>query len=102
MADAADKHSSRRSLSDSDGRTAAVVAPSETLADTDHEESPVSSAELEQLRGEKLAAIRQAIAAGAYDSEELLFRAMERMIDRLEESAETSHTSLGQNAADDA
>jgi C-terminal processing protease CtpA/Prc len=41
--------------------------------------------ELAQLRNEKLEAIRMAIARGDYDSEELLDKALERMLQRLEE-----------------
>lgn len=39
----------------------------------------ISDAEAANLRNEKLATIRQAIADGAYDSDDLLIRALDRM-----------------------
>lgn len=44
-------------------------------------ESPISDAEALQLREEKLAAIRKAIAAGAYDSDEILEKALGKMLE---------------------
>ena len=49
---------------------------------------PISLQEAAALRQEKLAAIKKAIAAGAYDSEELLEKAMERMKARIENGEE--------------
>lgn len=48
-------------------------------------ESPISPAEEQQLREEKLAAIRRAIDAGAYDSDEILEKALRRMMETLED-----------------
>ncbi len=48
----------------------------------------LSATEVTQLRQEKLAAVRQAVADGVYDSQELLEKAMVRMLDRLEDSPE--------------
>lgn len=44
----------------------------------------VTDDELRQMRQEKIASIRNAIEAGAYDSEELLERAMLRMLQSLD------------------
>lgn len=52
------------------------------------QESSVTGAEALQLRQEKLAAIQQAIARGDYDSDELLERALDRMLNRIEESGD--------------
>ena len=49
-------------------------------------DSGVSEQEAAALRAEKINAIRKAIASGAYDSDELLGRAMDRMMESLEES----------------
>ena len=48
----------------------------------------LSATEVTQLRQEKLAAVRQAVADGVYDSQELLEKALVRMLDRLEDSPE--------------
>ena len=48
----------------------------------------LSATEVTQLRQEKLAAVRQAVADGVYDSQELLEKAMVRMLDRVEDSPE--------------
>ncbi len=48
----------------------------------------VTAEELAQLRNEKLAAIQKAIAAGAYDSDELLEKAMRKMIERIEDESD--------------
>lgn len=48
-------------------------------------ESPISRGETTELRQEKLNAVRAAIASGAYDSEELLDKAMELMWQRLQD-----------------
>jgi anti-sigma28 factor (negative regulator of flagellin synthesis) len=45
----------------------------------------VSGPEAEQLRQEKLAAIRRAIDAGQYDSDDLLEESLKIMLDRLDE-----------------
>jgi anti-sigma28 factor (negative regulator of flagellin synthesis) len=49
-------------------------------------ESPVSQEEVSQLRQEKLEAIRLAIARGDYDSDELLEKSMDLLLQRLEQS----------------
>ena len=49
-------------------------------------DSGVSEQEAAALRAEKINAIRKAIASGAYDSDELLGRAMDRMMESLEDS----------------
>ncbi|MCA9062445.1 MAG: hypothetical protein KDA96_05285 [Planctomycetaceae bacterium] len=83
--------------SDHDKRMEPQSAGSVVVSDdgTNHPnpDTPVSPVEQQQLQEEKLETIRRAIAAGAYDSEELLHRAMERMIQRLEESASDEETS---------
>ena len=48
-------------------------------------EAEFDSGEMARLRNEKLDAVRAAIASGAYDSEELLEKAMDRMMRRLEQ-----------------
>ena len=53
-------------------------AQSETTPDSANSPA-ISDAEAASLRNEKLAAIRQAIADGAYDSDDLLNRALDRM-----------------------
>ncbi len=47
------------------------------------EEPSVSVEEADELRKEKLEAIRQLILRGDYDSDELLTKAMDRMVERL-------------------
>jgi len=49
-------------------------------------ESPVTHEEVSQLRQEKLEAIRLAIARGDYDSDELLDKSMNLLLQRLEQS----------------
>lgn len=50
------------------------------------EESPVTPEEVAQLRREKLNAIQLAIARGDYDSDELLEKSMNRLLQRLEQN----------------
>jgi hypothetical protein len=52
------------------------------------EQEAVTAEELAQLRSEKLSAIQKAIAAGAYDSDELLEKAMRKMIERIEDESD--------------
>ncbi len=52
-------------------------------------DSGVSEQEASALRAEKINAIRKAIASGAYDSDELLGRAMDRMMKSLEDSEDS-------------
>ena len=47
------------------------------------EESPISDDESQALRQEKLDAIKAAIARGDYDSDDLLDKAMSRMLERM-------------------
>ena len=51
--------------------------------DSAEAEGFLSESELMQLRQEKLATVRQALADGVYDSQELLEKAMGRMLERL-------------------
>lgn len=62
----------------------AVEQDSEELEAADS----VSPEELAQLRSEKLAAIQKAIAAGAYDSDELLEKALQKMLERIQDDSE--------------
>lgn len=48
----------------------------------------ISDAEVQSLRAEKLEAIRAAIEAGAYDSGELLDKAMSRLFDAVQHDEE--------------
>jgi len=50
------------------------------------EVSGVTAAELRAIKDEKLAAIRQSIDKGDYDSDAILEKALGRMLERLEES----------------
>lgn len=52
------------------------------------EESPISDEESQALRQEKLDAIKAAIARGDYDSDDLLDKAMSRMLERLRKDVE--------------
>ena len=51
------------------------------------EEDSVTQIEVNELQQEKIAAIRRAIAAGAYDSEEILQKAFARMLQRIDDSS---------------
>ncbi len=53
-------------------------------------ECPIPAEEADELRKEKLEAIRQAIAGGAYDSEEILERSLTLMLQKLEESQDST------------
>lgn len=55
------------------------AAPAEEV-----EKPVISDAEAASLRAEKLAAIKRAVDAGDYDSDELLEKAMQRMMDAVE------------------
>ena len=48
------------------------------------ENPPISDSEATALRAEKLAAIKKAVDAGDYDSDDLLEKAMQRMLDAVE------------------
>lgn len=50
-------------------------------------EDSVTPDEVNELQEEKIAAIRRAIAAGAYDSEEILQKAFARMIQRIDDTS---------------
>ena len=52
------------------------------------EESPISDVEAAAIRAEKLAAIKKAVDAGEYDSDDLLEKAMQRMLDAVEKQAD--------------
>lgn len=54
----------------------------------DPECPPVSDAEQEQLRQERLAAIRQAVESGAYDSDDLLEKSLRVMLERIDDDTE--------------
>ena len=49
----------------------------------------ISPEEAQQLREERLQVIRQAIADGAYDSDTLLEKAFQRLIDRMNDSEDS-------------
>jgi anti-sigma28 factor (negative regulator of flagellin synthesis) len=49
------------------------------------QDSGISHHEAELLRAEKLEAIRKAINAGAYDSDELLDKALNRMLESIDD-----------------
>lgn len=57
----------------------------------------LSEDDLKQMRHEKIAAIRSAIEAGAYDSEELLETAMMRMMQQLNRDSESAHERYSDN-----
>ncbi len=52
-------------------------------------DAKISPEEAQQLREERLQVIRQAIADGAYDSDKLLEKAFERLIDRMNDSEDS-------------
>ncbi len=60
-----------------------VIAPQRT--EGSGTENQLSLEEAEQLQKERLAAIRTAIARGDYDSEEILEKALSRMLQTLED-----------------
>jgi hypothetical protein len=49
-------------------------------------ETAVTAAELQVLKEEKLAVIRRALENGDYDSDAVLEKALDRMLERLEEA----------------
>lgn len=53
-------------------------------------QSDLSTAEAHQLRQEKLAAIRQAVENGDYDSDALLEKALTRMLPKIDLSDDSS------------
>lgn len=70
--------------------TLPVIAPEDgaTPPSDSKEADSISETEAATLRQEKLATIKKAIEAGAYDSEELLEKAMNRMRDMIENGKE--------------
>ena len=68
---------------DTDGSSTRDSVSNEDSAEA---EGFLSATEVTQLRQEKLATVRQAVADGVYDSQELLDKAMVRMLERLEDS----------------
>ena len=52
------------------------------------QDSCISHQEAELLRAEKLEAIRKAISAGVYDSDEVLDKALNRMIESIDDAPE--------------
>lgn len=64
---------------------AAETGESAQSPDLPPKESEATTKEINQLRQEKLATIRQALARGDYDSDELLEKAMNQMVKRLED-----------------
>ena len=70
--------------------TVSVITPTEHREDNETASSgsktanSISETEAAALRSEKVAAIKKAVEAGAYDSEELLEKAMTRMKERIE------------------
>ena len=51
----------------------------------DETENQVSQAEVEQLRQERLEAIKAAVSRGDYDSDDILEKALSRMLQSLED-----------------
>jgi Anti-sigma-28 factor, FlgM len=69
------------------------VSESDALPGIDPEDGPEAEGfllpnEADQLRNEKLAAIRKAIANGSYDAPEVMDKALEKLLERLEADAE--------------
>lgn len=60
-----------------------AIDAAEASAETARTDESVSPDELQQMQQEKIDSIRRAIASGAYDSDELLQLAMERMLQRI-------------------
>ncbi|MFN9719268.1 MAG: hypothetical protein ACK58L_11265 [Planctomycetota bacterium] len=63
-----------------------LAGPGEVRERISHEkpeEPAISDEESQALRQEKLEAIKAAVARGDYDSDDLLEKAMDRMLDRL-------------------
>jgi anti-sigma28 factor (negative regulator of flagellin synthesis) len=58
--------------------------PPSTANDAQH--SGLTAAELQTLKDEKLAVIRRALENGDYDSDAILEKALDRMLERLEEA----------------
>lgn len=61
-----------------------VVAPSQRALDAETE-SQLSREEVEQLRQERLEAIKAAVSRGDYDSDDILEKALSRMLQSLED-----------------
>lgn len=78
-------------LQSADGSSDALLAPSvenpnaagEQIGHESPTESTISDEESQHLRQEKLDTIKAAIARGDYDSDDLLDKAMNRMLERL-------------------
>ena len=70
--------------------TTPVITPTKLRQDSEattpesDTEGSILEAEAAAMRREKLATIKKAVAAGAYDSDELLEKAMLRMKERIE------------------
>lgn len=62
------------------------------LSDSSTDGNEVSPEEADSLRTEKLNAIRSAIDAGTYDSDEILAKAMERLRKSIESAADEADT----------
>lgn len=54
-------------------------------SDTPERSPDISPAEADELRAEKLAAIRKAVEAGAYDSDEMLDKGLKRMLESMDD-----------------
>ncbi len=54
----------------------------------DPAEDQMSDEELGEMQNEKIASIRAAIAAGSYDSDELLQKAIAKMLQRIDEDSD--------------
>lgn len=63
-----------------------LMPDSVSTQDSAEAEGFLSASELMQLRQEKLATIRRSVANGDYDSEELLEKALGRMLESLEQA----------------
>ena len=61
-----------------------VVTPPQRAVDADTE-SQLSQEEVEQLRQEPLEAIKAAVSRGDYDSDDILEKALSRMLQSLED-----------------
>ena len=79
---ASNQESSARDA-DADGRPADQAVPDSSSPDEISESDIDHLAELRQARKDRLAQIKADVEAGAYDSEEILNAALERMFDRV-------------------
>ena len=62
-----------------------IAGPLSAASSEGTAEESLSQDELSRMQQEKIASIRHAIASGAYDSDELLEKAINRMIRRFDE-----------------